>query len=287
MFILNSAGLIDTGSNVSLIDVNILPKRFANRLTPNGNPVNGIGGATKVLGIVMGKCSIGDADFVNVEFQVVEKLPSSARIIIGTNVLLHQDVSKISIDRVAKCLTFEFKGQNDDSAPILKTSKYYDDIMCVDTLVTCHGTQQEENKENKEKKNAKTEIPRFKTLREKLEYLKKEHDIPLYHSNKDYLEKFADMIIANLSVFGDGELGAPSHFTFPQKPQDEISQASHFTPSRNAPSHFTPSHFTFPQKPQDEISQDKSFERLVYPNNRSSMEHTGTKFKNNCLFKKY
>ena len=213
MFILNSAGLIDTGSNVSLIDVNILPKRFANRLTPNGNPVNGIGGATKVLGTVTGKCSIGDADFINVEFQVVEKLPYSARIIIGTNVLLHQDVSKISIDRVAKCLTFEFKRQNDDSAPILKTSKYYDDIKCVATLVTCHGTQQEENKENKEKKNAKTEIPRFKTLREKLEYLEKEHDIPLYHSNKDYLQKFADMIIANLSVFGaDGELGS---FPFP------------------------------------------------------------------------
>ena len=93
MFILNSAGLLDTGSNVSLIDVNIIPERFANRLTPNGNPVNGIGGVTKVLGTVTGKCSIGDADFPNVEFQVVEKLPSNARIIIGTNILLHPNVT--------------------------------------------------------------------------------------------------------------------------------------------------------------------------------------------------
>ena len=203
LFILNSAGLLDTGSNVSLIDVNIIPERFANRLTPNGNPINGIGGVTKVLGTVTGKCSIGDADFPNVEFQVVEKLPSNARIIIGTNVLLHPNVTKLSIERVAKCILFEFKRQNSDSDPVLKRSRYFDDIKCADTKVTCHGTQKDENPENKAK-----EIPRFKTLREKLEYLSKEKDIPLYHSNKDYLEKFADMIIANLSVFGiDGELG--------------------------------------------------------------------------------
>ena len=203
MFILNSAGLLDTGSNVSLIDVNIIPKRFATRLTPEKNPVNGIGGVTKVLGTVTGKCCIGDAEFPNVEFQVVEKLPSNAKIIIGTNILLHQNISKLSIDRVAKCIHFVFRKQGGDSNTVSRMSRYYDDIKCTDTLVTCHGTHQTENTDKKAKG-----IPRFKTLRDKLEYLSKEKDIPLYHSNKDYLEKFADMIIANLSVFGiDGELG--------------------------------------------------------------------------------
>ena len=202
-FNIRSAGLIDTGSNVSLIDVNILPKRFANRLQPDSNPVKGIGGVTNVIGTVTGKCFIGDAEFPNVKFQVVEKLPSSARIIIGTNILLHQNISKLSIERVAKRIHFEFQGQDSDSK-VLKMSQYYDDIECADTMVTCNGTQQNEN----ENTNAKNKVPRFETLREKLEYLQKEHDIPLYHSNKDYLEKFADMIIANLSVFGiDGELG--------------------------------------------------------------------------------
>ena len=202
-FNLRSAGLLDTGSNVSLIDVNILPKRFATRLQPDSNPVKGIGGVTNVLGTVTGKCYIGDAEFPNVKFQVVEKLPPSARIIIGTNILLHKNISKLSIERVAKSIHFEFKNQSSDSVPVLRTSKYYDDIKCADTMVTCNGTQQNEEINENAKK-----IPSFETLRDKLEYLEKEHDIPLYHSNKDYLQKFADMIIANLSVFGiDGELG--------------------------------------------------------------------------------
>ena len=48
----------------------------------------------------------------------------------------------------------------------------------------------------------------FKNLRAKLEYLSEEKEITLYHANKNYLEKFANMLLDNLSVFGKmGELG--------------------------------------------------------------------------------
>ena len=56
----------------------------------------------------------------------------------------------------------------------------------------------------------------FESLRNKLEYLKREKDIELYHekiatswkSSRDFVEKFADILIEYESIFGEnGELG--------------------------------------------------------------------------------
>ena len=46
-----------------------------------------------------------------------------------------------------------------------------------------------------------------KSLREKLEYLKSEHNIELYNENRDHTEQFANLLIEHRDVFGDGTLG--------------------------------------------------------------------------------
>ena len=46
-----------------------------------------------------------------------------------------------------------------------------------------------------------------KSLRDKLEYLKSELNIELYHENRDHTEQFANLLIEHQDVFGDGTLG--------------------------------------------------------------------------------
>ena len=111
-FWMNSIGLIDTGASCSLIDINQLPKDFANSLTPRNEPVRGIGGSQNILGTFKCKVTIGNAFFTNVEFLVVEGLPKGAKVILGTNVILHPNVITFAINTVANEIQFTFKSRN-------------------------------------------------------------------------------------------------------------------------------------------------------------------------------
>ena len=192
-FWMNSIGLMDTGASCSLIAINQLPKDFANSLTPRQTPVRGIGGFLNILGTFMCKVTIGNAFFTNVEFLVVEDLPQGAKVIIGTNVILHPNVTTFAINTVANEIHFTFKSRNlkEDT----RKCKYLKDAKYTGNEVKCKVAQIKEPKQT------------FSCLREKLEYLAK-NEIILSHSNENYLEKFANLLIANISIFGkEGELG--------------------------------------------------------------------------------
>ena len=66
-----------------------------------------------------------------------------------------------------------------------------------------------QNKNTRSDKNkCDAKLRELRTLQDKLDYLKKEKDIDLSHSNEEYLLKFADLLLANLEIFCDeGELG--------------------------------------------------------------------------------
>ena len=190
---MKSIGLMDTGASCSLIAKSQLPNDFANSLTPHGGPVRGIGGSQRILGKFTGKINIGDAYFTNVEFNVVEDLPQGAKVILGTNIILHPNVTTFAINSFANEVHFTFRSRNLKDS--VRKCKYLKDFQYLDNEVNCKIAQTKEP--------ART----FNSLREKLEFLA-EHEIILSHSNESYLEKFANLLIANLSIFGkEGELG--------------------------------------------------------------------------------
>ena len=177
---MNSIGLMDTGASCSLIAINQLPKDFANSLTPRNTPVRGIGGSQNILGTFKCKVTIGNAFFTNVEFLVVEDLPQGAKVILGTNVILHPNVTTFAINTVANEIHFTFKSRN--LKEYTRKCEYLKDAKYVDNEVKCKVAQVKEPKDT------------FSSLREKLDYLAK-NEIVLSHSNEDYLEKFANLLI--------------------------------------------------------------------------------------------
>ena len=190
---MNSTGLMDTGASCSLIAKSQLSQDFANNLTPGTGPVRGIGGSQEILGTINGTVTIGNANFKNVEFYVVEDLPEGAKIILGTNVILHPNVSTFAINSVANEIYFFFRSRH--LKDIKRKCKYLKDANYLSNEVTCKVAQTKEVKDT------------FSSLREKLDFLAK-NEIELYHTNEKYVEKFANLLIANLSIFGkDGELG--------------------------------------------------------------------------------
>ena len=202
-FKFNSVGLLDSGANVSLIQSDLLPKRVAKNLSPLDTSVQGIGGNINILGTVTGTFEIGEAQFPNTKIYVVDKTLQNCKVIIGTNVLMHPNVAKLTVDTAAKKVIFNFSCR--ETAKIIsKDCEFFTNPIYPDGDSV--GTTQVHSIESD--KNVSTNKPREMTLRDKLEFLKKEKDIDLYHSDEGYVTKFADMLIANLSIFGsDGELG--------------------------------------------------------------------------------
>jgi len=107
-FSLNSVGLLDSGANVSLIQIDLLPKRVAKNLNPLDTSVSGVGGNINILGTITGKVEIGDAEFPNTTFYVVDKTVQTCKVIIGTNVLMHPNLATLTVDAVAKKVIFDF-----------------------------------------------------------------------------------------------------------------------------------------------------------------------------------
>ena len=57
-FSLNSVGLLDSGANVSLIQIDLLPKRVAKNLNPLDTSVSGVGGNINILGTITDKSKL-------------------------------------------------------------------------------------------------------------------------------------------------------------------------------------------------------------------------------------
>ena len=70
LFTLSGQCLLDTGSNVGLIDVNILPDSVVSSLKPLEQFVNGVGGGTKVRGTLHATVRLGSAIFDNILFTI-------------------------------------------------------------------------------------------------------------------------------------------------------------------------------------------------------------------------
>ena len=204
-FNLRSVGLLDSGANVSLVQIDLLPKRVAKNLSPLDTSVAGVGGNINTLGTITGNVKIGEAEFPNTTFYVVDKTVQNCKVIIGTNVLMHPNLATLTVNTATKKVIFDFKCR--DSAETISKGCEFLITNPIDPNGETVGSSQIPL-ESGTSETKPTNTLREMTLREKLEFLKKEKDIELYHSDEGYITKFADMLISNLSIFGsEGELG--------------------------------------------------------------------------------
>ena len=65
-FDVNGIALLDSGANICLVDVNILPDHIAKSLPPGDTNVQGVGGVSPILGQVIGTVTIGENEFTDV-----------------------------------------------------------------------------------------------------------------------------------------------------------------------------------------------------------------------------
>ena len=186
-------GLIDTGSTVGLIEKSILNPKVIQNLKSTGHKVTGVGGDASVIGSLIGTVNIGGARFEKVRFDVIEKITPDVKCILGLNIFNHPSVQNMNLDVQNKTITFIQKGYRNKLVPN-KVQYTFDQYSATTSSATVKSIVQKDELLSK-------------SLREKLEFLKSERDIELYHENPEYLERFANMLVEHLDVFGDGELG--------------------------------------------------------------------------------
>ena len=211
-FDLTGLALLDTGSNVGLIDAKVLPKEVLSKIAPSNTTVNGVGGVANTVGTVTGTVRIGQTEFSNVSFQVVKDISDGTQMILGTEIFMHPSVDKYEIDNNNKTITFSLKGTSNDSTQgrLVSTSGFVTKSSLSEFKVTCHSCDEGQSSSDgaSQEKRSDESAPKFGGLHEKLAFLKEKLDVPLYHSNKRYVEEFADMLLANMDVFGgEGKLG--------------------------------------------------------------------------------
>ena len=212
LFDLTGLALLDTGSNVGLIDAKVLPKEVLGKIAPSNTTVNGVGGVANTVGTVTGTVRIGQTEFSNVSFQVVKDISEGTQMILGTEIFMDPSVDKYEIDNNNKTITFTLNGKRNNSTHdrLVITSGFVTKSSMSEFSVSCHRCDEDKiPSDAASQKNCGDEsAPKFGDLHEKLAFLKEKLDVPLYHSNKQYVEEFADMLLANMDVFGgEGKLG--------------------------------------------------------------------------------
>ena len=209
LFKLSGHALLDTGSNVGLIDVKLLPKTIVDQLTPSTMNVHGVGGVSNVLGQVTGTIRLGQKDFSKITFQIVNNISDEVQLLIGTDVFMDPTVDKYEVDNVNGTIAFSLNETVDGQTKArLVTSDFVTKSNKKAFKVTCHNGDKRPSLGDSESHASNNENQSCDTLHDKLALLKSKLDIELYHSNKRYVEEFADMLLANTDVFGgDGNLG--------------------------------------------------------------------------------
>ena len=192
MFNFKGVGLADTGSTFGLIEKNQLNKKQLKCLKQLGSKVTGVGGEVKIFGSIVGTVTLGGAKFENVRFDVVDRITDSVQCILGQGIFMHPSVRNFVVDHMNKNITFIQCSKNNGTTVKNKVEYYKPTYKpTIQNVATVNKDVDIKNK----------------TLREKLEYLKREHKIDLYHENREYVEKFVDLLMNNLEIFSDGDLG--------------------------------------------------------------------------------
>ena len=142
-----------------------------------------------------GVVCVGGATFRNVRFDVVNKITDNVHCLLGQSIFYHPSLNNFTVNTVSKAISF-IQAENGKTR-VENTVSYRLTNHCSDQRVVT-GTITAD---------LKNETAEFKTVREKLEYLKRELDINLYHENPEHVAKFADILIKYRTVFDDGELG--------------------------------------------------------------------------------
>ena len=104
--IFKGRGLIDTGSTVCLISKELLSTSVTQSLKATGSTITGVGGDTKVIGTIVGNVNIGGAEFENVRFDVVNRITSEVKCILGLNIFSHPSVHNLNLDNKNQVITF-------------------------------------------------------------------------------------------------------------------------------------------------------------------------------------
>ena len=187
----NGVGLVDTGSNFGLIQKSLLKASDLQRIKPIGTKITGVGGDINVVGSIIGTVTLGDAIFDSVRFDVVDFITDSVQCILGMGIFMHPSVQNFCVDQPKETITFVQSDYRLNT--VVKTEvKYLKPLPKIQSVATTV---------------LKDVDIKNKPLREKLEYLKREKQIEIYHENRDYVEQFVNMILEHLQIFSDGDLG--------------------------------------------------------------------------------
>ena len=209
LFKLSGHALLDTGSNVGLIDVKLLPRSIVDQLTPSTMNVHGVGGVSNALGQISGTVRLGQKDFSNLTFQIVNRISDEVQLLIGTDIFMNPAVDKYEINNNDGTITFSLHETVDGLTETrLVTSEFVTKSDKNAFKVTCHNGDKDCGLGDSKSRASSNGNERCENLHDKLALLKAKLDIELYHSNSRYVEEFADMLLANTDVFSsDGELG--------------------------------------------------------------------------------
>ena len=154
-----------------------------------GYTVTGVGGDTQVIGTIVGTVNIGGAKFDGVRFDIVERITSEVKCILGLNIFSHPKVHNLNLDIKNQVITFVLKGDRD----------------VLESKIVEYSFEKNGQRASVTVKPIVNPIEMLsKSLRDKLEYLKSEQNIELCNDNRDYTEHFANLLIEHKNALSDG-----------------------------------------------------------------------------------
>ena len=103
---ITTTGILDTGASKCILPIRFVRDQYKTRMIPcNNTPtVNGVGGATKVLGVFREHFTMGELKLNGIEFLVVD---DDIPVLIGQNVLRHPMFESVTFSN--KMVRFELK----------------------------------------------------------------------------------------------------------------------------------------------------------------------------------
>ena len=200
-FNLSMPMLADTGADDTIIPIDCLPNQLLEHLTPSDLVTTGVGGAeTKSEGCFKCTVRIGGKLFENITVQV---MPSKCPPLLGRDILKYPGMSNVGFymapngDGVSmKFSFFDKNGSFEYEEPLIAAPNGPNDIL----------------RRIKYSLAGMSSSPELSTLESKLQYLNEKCKINLEHENREYLNRFADLLIEHEDVLGlDGKLGEFPH----------------------------------------------------------------------------
>ena len=194
---------MDSGSTYSLVPASSLPKAIINSLDRTDASVSGIAGTkVKTLGEFRAIVSICGFELPNVKFIVMD---TNIPILLGQNVWQHARIKSYNINNQDGSLTMtgtvnSTKVIGNHSLKVLSSPGNLSWSMSQPCYIAAEPVAEFDN-ENRE---PDVDPATLKTLDEKINWLKREMNMPLSHDNRAELEKFADLVIEYRSIFGVG-----------------------------------------------------------------------------------